>query len=88
MNSTRNTFDLVAGGRTYTCRIEELHRGRPERGWWFDVGGDHSRYAPFRAVAGDTELSVRSRMVAYCEDRLVRRGWIDARPFGDSPARG
>ena len=69
-------FDFVDGGRTYTCRIEELRsNGLGDAWWWFDVAGDRSRYAPFRAEDGDTEASVRSRIVAYYEERVARRGW-------------
>ena len=82
-----DAFDFVDSGRTYTCRVEGLHRGGPERWWWFDVSGDRSRYAPFRADTDDTESSVRSRMVAYYEDLVARRGWVDRRGFGGSPAR-
>lgn len=87
MVSTRNAFDFVNGGRTYTCRIEELHGGRPEPWWWFDVSGDRSRYAPFRAVDGESEASVQDRVVAYYDDLVARRGWVDRRGFGGQPAR-
>ena len=87
MISTRNAFDFVDSGRTYTCRVEELHRGRPEPWWWFDVSGDRSRYAPFRAEETDTESSVQDRMVAYYEDLVARRGWVDRRGFGGSAPR-
>lgn len=87
MISTRNAFDFVDSGRTYTCRVEELHRGRPEPWWWFDVSGDRSRYAPFRAVDDDTETSVQDRMVAYYEDLVARRGQVDRRGFGGRPTR-
>ena len=87
MISTRNAFDFVNSGRTYTCRIEELHSGRPEPWWWFDVSGDRSRYAPFRATDGESETSVQDRMVAYYEDLVARRGWVDRRGFGSPSTR-
>ena len=56
-------FDFVDGSRAYTCRVEEADGGPPEA-WWFGVAGDdNSRYAPFRADAGDTEASVCARVV-------------------------
>lgn len=79
MIGTTTAFDFVHSGRTYTCRIEELQRGRPESWWWLDVAGDRSRYAPFRAVDGDTAASVQDRMVVYYEDLVARRGWVDRR---------
>ena len=87
MISITEAFDFVDGGRTYTCRIEALRQGGSERWWWFDVSGDRSRYAPFRAEVEDTEASVRRRMVAYYEDRVARRGWVDTRGYGGSPTR-
>ena len=75
MNSKPEAFDFVDGGRSYTCHVEELLTGRGEAWWWFDVAGDPSRYAPFRADVGDTESSVRERIVAYYDARLARRGW-------------
>ena len=87
MIGTRDAFDFVEGGRTFTCRVEGLRRGAAERWWWFDVSGDRSRYAPFRAEDGETEQSVRGRMVAYYEDLVARRGWVDRRGFGGPPPR-
>jgi hypothetical protein len=75
MVSMTGAFHFVDGGRAYACRVEEPHGGRPEAWWWFDVAGDGNRYAPFRAAVGDTEESVRARIVAYYEERLARRGW-------------
>ncbi len=75
MVSMTGAFEFSDGGRNYSCRVEEAARGAREAWWWFDVGGDRSRYAPFRADVGDTEASVRERVVAYYEDRVARRGW-------------
>jgi hypothetical protein len=85
IESFSETFDFVEHGRTYTCSIDVLREDLPERWWWLNVGGDRSRHAPFRAEPDDTEASVRSRMVAYYEDRVARRGWIDTR--GGAPRR-
>lgn len=88
MIDTRSAFDFVHGGRTYTCRIEADGRDRPDPWWWFDVSGDRSRYAPFRATDGDTEVSVQGRMVAYYEDLVARRGGADRRGLAAPPSRG
>ena len=68
------TFD--EGGRTYECTPEE--RGDPSRGswWWFTVSDDSQRYARFETAAGDTQSSVRARIVAYYEHRM----WVRAQP--------
>jgi hypothetical protein len=76
MVSETGAFDFVDGGRSYTCRVEEGCKGREDAWWWFGVAGDNGRYAPFRADVGDTEASVRARIVAYYEGHLARRGWI------------
>jgi len=90
MISLKEAFDFEDGGRAYQCHVEEQERrGCGEAWWWFGVSGDDNRYAPFRADTGDTEVSVRSRVVAYYEDRVSRRGagWQDRR-FTPHTARG
>lgn len=66
-------FDFVEGGREYKCRVERPRRDITESWWWFDVSGDRNRYAPFRATSDDTEASVRSRIVAFYDERLAPR---------------
>lgn len=70
-----DAFNFTDGDRTYSCAIEE-RRGADgaTRWWWFGVTGDGHRYAPFRAVADDTEFSVRYRVVSYYSDLAARRG--------------
>lgn len=85
----KTTFAFEDSGRTYTCRVEEQRNDRPEAWWWFDVSGDNNRYAPFRASSGDSEASVRSRIVAYYEDRLKPRvftSWRDRHAAAQKPA--
>jgi hypothetical protein len=69
-------FTFEEGGRTYECTPEEL--GNPSRGiwWWFRVSNDPQRYARFEAAAGDTQGSVRARIVACYEHRM----WVRAQP--------
>jgi len=69
-------FAFEHGGRTYTCTTEK--RKTPPTGtwWWFTVTSDSNRYAPFEAVAGDTQQSIKARIVAYYEHRL----WARAQP--------
>src|SRR5438067_12005916 len=66
-------FEFEYSGRTYSCNVEQPRAGRTEAWWWFGVSGDGHRYAPFQAVTGDTQESVRSRIVAYYTDLLERR---------------
>jgi len=68
-----SAFDFEEGGRMYTCRVEGPHPKRPQAWWWFDVSGDGHRYAPFQAASGDTQESVRSRIVAYYTEHITRR---------------
>ena len=86
MVSMTGAFDFVDGGRMYKCRVEEPDRGAREAWWWFGVAGDGSRYAPFRADVGDTEASVRARVIAYYENRVTRRGYGGAADHGGSVA--
>lgn len=87
MVSKNGAFEFVDGGRSYTCRVEEGSSGREDAWWWFGVSGDSGRYAPFRADVGDTEASVRARIVAYYEGHLARRGWIWRQVRTDAPTR-
>lgn len=66
-------FQFEDGGRTYRCSVE-ASRGTPaERWWWFSVTGDQQRYAPFQAASGDTQVSVRTRVVGFYSNLLERR---------------
>lgn len=69
-------FTFEEGGRTYECTPEV--RGDPSRGswWWFTVSNDVQRYAAFEVAAGDTQKSVRARIVAYYD----HRAWVRAQP--------
>lgn len=69
-----SSFSFIENERTYTCIREGLRGAQDDPWWWFSVSSDdRHRYAPFRAEPGDTEASVRPRVVAYYEDLLVRR---------------
>ena len=69
-------FAFEHSGRTFTCTAEERQTAPAGTWWWFAVSHDQQRYAPFEAVAGDTQHSVRSRIIAYYEHRL----WVRAQP--------
>jgi hypothetical protein len=69
-------FTFEHGGRKYSCAPEK-RTGAPEgTWWWFTVSHDQQRYAPFEAAAGDTQQSVRSRIIEFYEHRL----WARAQP--------
>jgi hypothetical protein len=73
-------FKFEHGGRAYECTVEERHTPPTGKWWWFAVSGDQQRYAPFEAVSGDTQGSVRSRVVKYYEHMLeVRARPVEAR---------
>jgi hypothetical protein len=67
-------FEFVDNDRTFTCSVEKAHALGNEPWWWFSVStDDRQRYAPFRALSGDTQKSVRTRIVTYYDDLLARR---------------
>ena len=66
-------FEFTDGDLTYTCTVEKRRSPGAEPWWWFGVSGDGHRYAPFQATAGDTQESVRSRIVSYYKEHLVRK---------------
>lgn len=75
-------FEFVDAGRTFTCCIEAPLKSRPEKWWWFRVStDDRHRYAPFEAASGDTQASVRKRIVAYYESVLAARARPAANPW-------
>jgi len=84
------SFTFVDDERTYTCVREGLRGVQDDPWWWFSVStDDRHRYAPFRAEPGDTEASVRERVVAYYTDLLVRRAAPpEPRWRGRTPAAG
>lgn len=69
----KEEFEFVDDGRKFTCRVEKPRAPRTESWWWFGVGGDGHRYAPFQADSKDTERSVSARIVAYYNEHLARR---------------
>ena len=66
-------FDFTDGDRTYTCTVEKRRSPGAEAWWWFGVSGDGHRYAPFQAVSTDTQESVRTRIVSYYREHLIRK---------------
>jgi hypothetical protein len=66
-------FEFEEGGRSYRCCVEGERSSRTGAWWWFDVSGDAQRYAPFHPEPGDTQDSVRVRIVAFYNNLLARR---------------
>lgn len=64
------------GGRKYTCNVEAQRKTPGEPRWWFAVSGDQQRYSPIEASSGDTEKSVRARIIEFYERHL----WVLAQP--------
>ena len=69
-------FAFEHNGRKFSCTTEKREAAPQGTWWWFAVSHDPHRYAPFEAVAGDTQQSVRSRFIAFYEHRL----WVRAQP--------
>lgn len=69
-------MEFTHGDRRFTCRAEGSAASAATLWWWVNVTGESSRYAAFRAEAGDTARSVRPRIIAYYEELLA----IRARP--------
>ena len=66
-------FSFEHDGREYTCTVEERRAAPAGKWWWFAVTRDQQRYAPFEATSGDTDKSVRTRIIAYYENLLEVR---------------
>jgi hypothetical protein len=66
-------MDFTDGDRTFTCRAEGSAATPGTLWWWVSITGESSRYAAFRAEAGDTALALRPRVVAYYEELLAVR---------------
>ncbi|MBI3789656.1 MAG: hypothetical protein HY275_02125 [Gemmatimonadetes bacterium] len=80
-------FKFEDAGRTYTCTVE-APRDRPlEVRWWFSVSGDQQRYAPIEAKSGDTQASVKQRILAFYHNRLHALAQPPVRRQFGGPAR-
>ena len=83
-----DSFAFIDAGRTFDCCVETPRRPHAEAWWWFTVSGEaHQRFAPFRAVPGDTQDAVRGRIVAYYENLLERRAAPSISRWGRRPQR-
>ena len=69
-------MEFTHGDRKFTCRAEGSAASPATLWWWVNVTGESSRYAAFRAEAGDTARSLRPRIISYYEELLA----IRARP--------
>ena len=67
------SFSFEDAGRVFACHVAQAQTRDITEWWWFTVSSDSHRYAPFHADAGDTEDSVRSRVVAYYDALLSQR---------------
>jgi len=66
-------FSFEDSGRVFACHVARAQARDVAVWWWFTVSSDSNRYAPFQAEAGDTEDSVRARVVAYYDALVTRR---------------
>ena len=74
-------MEFTDGDRVFTCRAETSPATPGTLWWWMSVTGESSRYAAFRAEAGDTGPTLRPRILAYYEQLLADR----ARPAAFRP---
>jgi hypothetical protein len=82
-NKAITEFDFVDGDHTFYCSVEVPRKAGMAPWWWFRLDSSgNTRYAPFEASAGDTEQSVRTRIIAYYAGLLA----IEARPAYQRPA--
>jgi len=66
-------FEFEEGGRTFTC-VAETSRATPDQVWWWvKVSGDGQRYAAFHKERGDTQTSLKPRIVAFYQKVLADR---------------
>ena len=79
-------------GRTFTCKTESSTATPGVIWWWIGVSGDAQRYAAFRVEKGDTEASLKPRVIKYYAEvlairarpRIMRPPW-NARPAVVAP---
>jgi hypothetical protein len=75
-------FQFVDEGRTFFCTVEVPRQQGMAAWWWFRLDSDGStRHAPFEASPGDTQQSVRARILAYYAELQA----IKARPAYQRP---
>jgi hypothetical protein len=75
-------FQFVDEGRTFFCTVEVPRQEGMAAWWWFRLDTDGStRHAPFEAKPGDTQQSVRARILAYYAQLQA----IKARPAYQRP---
>jgi hypothetical protein len=87
MDPLMKLMEFTDGDRTFVCRAESSPATPGTLWWWMSVSGESSRYAMFRAEAGDTERKLRPRILAcYAQllaDRarppVVRQHWAQRR---------
>src|SRR5947207_11024060 len=80
-------FEFVSDGRTFTCERESSPATPGTQWWWLKVSGDGQRYAAFHSKPGDTQATVKPRLVAYYTKLLEDRARPPAPrvPWGRRP---
>ncbi len=66
-------MEFKDGELTFTCRAETSPATRGTFWWWMSVTGESQRYAAFRTEPGDTEATLRPRILAYYAQLLADR---------------
>src|SRR4051812_42047837 len=88
-----NRAQFEDGGKTFTCVAASSPATPGVMWWWVSISGESQRYAAFRTEKGDTEDSLRRRVIEYyakiLADRArpaeVRPSWSQRRPAAVVP---
>jgi hypothetical protein len=85
-------MQFSSDGRTYTCRREASIATPDVDWWWVSVSGDAQRYAAFRSETGETQASLKPRVIKYYAEvlailarpRITRPPWNAPRPMKEA----
>ncbi|HVD60497.1 MAG TPA: hypothetical protein VNC11_06460 [Gemmatimonadaceae bacterium] len=81
-------MQFSSDGLTYTCQPESSIATPDVVWWWVTVSGDVQRYAAFRTEKGETQASLKPRVIKYYAEvlairarpRITRPPWNAPRP--------
>ena len=81
-------MQFSSDGLTYTCQREPSIATPDVTWWWVTVSGDAQRYAAFRSEKGETQATLKPRVIKYYAEvlataarpRITRPPWNAPRP--------
>lgn len=85
-------MQFSSDGLTYTCQREASIATPDVTWWWVKVAGDAQRYAAFRSEKGETQATLKTRVIKYYAEvlaiaarpRITRPPWNAPRPKTDA----